>query len=63
MSDRALVHRLDYIIGVQLSGMQVYPHLRFLGRPIGQRFSSRGQAECSTVSSEIPKWRACGPGE
>ena len=49
MSDRALVSRVGCIIGVQLSGLQVDPHLRFLGSPRGQCFSSGGQAECCIV--------------
>ena len=62
MANRALVTRAAYIIGVQLSGMQVDPHLGFLGSPIGQRFSLGGQAECSVVAPEFPIRRAWGPG-
>ena len=57
MSDRALVHRLDCIIGVWSSGMQVVTHLAFPVSPIGQHFSSGGQAECCIVSPELPNWR------
>ena len=62
VSDRALVPRLDCIIGVQSRELQVGPHLVFLGRPLGQSLSSGGQAECCILSPEFPKWKACGPG-
>ena len=49
-------------IGVQWSGVQVDPHWVFLGRRLGQRFSSGGKADCCTVAPEFPIWRAWGPG-
>ena len=48
-SERALVPRSAYIFGVQPNGVQVDPHLWFLGSPRGQCFSSGGQAECCIV--------------
>ena len=54
MSGRALVPRLDCIIGVQSSDVKVGPHLGFLVGPIGQRFSSGGQAECCILAPELP---------
>ena len=43
VSDRALVPSLDCIIGVKLSGMQVDPHLAFLGSPRGNVFLLEGR--------------------
>ena len=41
--ERALVHRTAYIFGVQPNGVQVDPHLGFLGSPRGQCFSLEGR--------------------
>ena len=46
---------IDCIIGVESNGMQVDPHLAFLGSPRGQRFSPGGQAECCIVAPILPK--------
>ena len=62
VSDRALVPRAADIIQVQSSGVQVDPHLVFLGSRIGQRFSSGQKADCCIVAPELPVWRAWGPG-
>ena len=49
VSEGALVLRSAYIFGVPPNGVQVDPHLGFLGSPRGQYFSSGGQAECCIV--------------
>ena len=49
VSKRAIVPRSAYIFGVPSNGVQVDPHLEFLGSPRGQCFSSGGQAECCIV--------------
>ena len=49
LPERALVPRSAYIFGVQPNGVQVAPHLGFLGSTRGQCFSSGGQAECCIV--------------
>ena len=49
VSERALVPRSAYIFGVQPNGVQVDPHLVFLGSTRGKSFSSGGQAECCIV--------------
>ena len=45
VSERALVPRSAYIFGLEPTGVQVDPHLVFLGSPRGQCFSSGGLAE------------------
>ena len=49
LSERALLPRSDYIFWVQPSGVQVDPHLGFLGSHRGQCFSSGGQEECCII--------------
>ena len=49
LSERALVPRSAYICGVQLNGVQVDPHLGFLGSPRRQCFTSGEQAEFCIV--------------
>lgn len=62
VADRELVPRLDCIIGVQSSFVQVGTHLWLLGSPRGQRFSSGRKTQCHIVAPEFPNWKACGPG-
>lgn len=62
VADRELVPRLDCIIGVQSSFVQVGTHLWLLGSPRGQRFSSGRKIQCYIVPPEFPNWKACGPG-
>ena len=49
VSEWAIVPTSAYIFGVQPNGVQVDPHLGFLGNPRGQCSSSREQAECRIV--------------
>ena len=53
MSDRALVHRAAYDIGVPSRAMQVDPHVEFLGRPIGYFFFLVGRKKAA-CGSRIP---------
>ena len=62
MSDRALLTRVAFPVRVRSRPEQVGSHLWFLESPIGQRFSSGGQAENCVVVLEFPVWRACLPG-
>ena len=43
VSDRAVVHRAAYDIGVWSRAMHVDPHVGFLGRPIGHFFPLVGR--------------------
>ena len=49
VSEGALVLRSAYIFGVQPNGVQVDPHMGFLGSPRRQCFSSGGQTECCII--------------
>ena len=59
-SERALVPWTALIFGVQQNGVQVDPHLGFLGAPEANVFLLEGRQRAA-CSSGLPNWRACGP--